>query len=146
MQEKLAIYKKLDSLEMPSKESTFQTIAQKLNQKLGLDITQERKMQKGFATNATTTNEKELKKILRDIAKNISKNISEQELEEIANEILQSKQDAKASENSTRYANVMEGIKICANVYAATCNIDPRKLSIMQYAVSYTHLTLPTKA
>lgn len=59
LQEKLAIYKKLDSLEMPSKESTFQTIAQKLNQKLGLDITQERKMQKGFATNATTTNKKD---------------------------------------------------------------------------------------
>ncbi|WP_309544444.1 AAA domain-containing protein [Helicobacter sp. MIT 01-3238] len=135
LQEKLAIYKKLDSLEMPSKESTFQTIAQKLNQKLGLDITKEmlEKMQKGFATNATT-NEKELKKILRDIdiAKENKQNISEQELEAIANEILQSKQGAKASENCTRYANVMEGIKICANVYAATCNIDPRKLSIMQ--------------
>lgn len=134
LQEKLAIYKKLDSLAMPSKESAFQTIPQTIVQKLGLDIEKLRQMQKGFATNATT-NKKELKKILRDIAKKNNKNnknISEQELEEIANELLQSKQSAKSSENSTRYANVMEGIKICANVYAATCNINPKKLSIMQ--------------
>lgn len=126
LQEKLAIYQKLDSLAMPSKESAFQTIPQTIVQKLGLDIEKLRQMQKGFATNATT-NKKELKKILRDIAKK-----SEQELEEIANELLQSRQSAKSSENSTRYANVMEGIKICANVYAATCNINPKKLSIMQ--------------
>lgn len=131
LQEKLAIYQKLDSLAMPSKESAFQTIPQTIVQKLGLDIEKLRQMQKGFATN-TTTNKKELKKILRDIAKKNDKNISEQELEEIANELLQSKQSAKSSENSTRYANVMEDIKIFANVYAATCNINPKKLSIMQ--------------
>lgn len=132
LQEKLDMYRKLDSLQMPSNSNQLESTIQTIAQKLGLDIQTLGQMQKGFATNATTTNKKELKKTLRDIAKENSKNISEQELEEIANELSQSKQSAKASENSTRYANVIESIKECVNIYAATCNIDPKKLNTTQ--------------
>lgn len=132
LQEKLDMYRKLDSLQMPSNSNQLESTIQTIAQKLGLDIQTLGQMQKGFATNATTSNKKGLKKTLRDIAKENSKNISEQELEAIANELLQSKQSAKSSENSTRYANVIEGIKECVNIYAATCNIDPKKLNTTQ--------------